>query len=288
MDPYYKYYHYDPSLAASCLFAVLFGLSTTWHSVVLVRRRTWYLIPVVVGGLFEIVGYAARAVSHAQAPALTLGPYVVQTLLLLVAPPLFAASLYMLLGRIIVAVDGGDAYSLIKRRWLTKVFVASDVVCFLVQLGGAGLMASSQSATSTTGSRIVLAGLLVQIVVFALFVVVAGVFHRRCLRAEMALRAQDTAQPPPWRRFLGVLYVASGLVLARNIVRVAEFVEGFNGYIVLHEVFLYVFDAVPMLAAMGVLNVWHPARLANDGNVNKADGGLCISDVEMRNMDGQE
>ena len=83
----------------------------------------------------EIAGYVARAVSHSQAPNLTLGPYVVTTLLLLVAPPLFAASLYMTLGRIIFKV-GAEPYSLIKPRWLTRIFVTSDVICFIVQLGG--------------------------------------------------------------------------------------------------------------------------------------------------------
>ncbi len=68
-------------------------------------------------------------------PDLTLGPYVVQTLLLLVAPALFAASIYMVLGRIIVSVDG-ESYSLIKKKWLTKVFVTSDAISFFIQLGG--------------------------------------------------------------------------------------------------------------------------------------------------------
>lgn len=42
----------------------------------------------------------------------------------------------MVLGRIILSVDA-ESYSLIKKKWLTKTFVISDVVCFLVQLAGA-------------------------------------------------------------------------------------------------------------------------------------------------------
>jgi hypothetical protein len=84
---------------------------------------------------FEIVGYTARGVSHGQAPHPTLAPYVIQTLLLLVAPALFAASIYMVLGRIILSVDG-ESYSLIKKRWLTKTFVTGDVLTFFIQLGG--------------------------------------------------------------------------------------------------------------------------------------------------------
>lgn len=66
---------------------------------------------------------------------MTLAPYVIETLLLLVVPPLYAATMYMTLGRIIISVDG-EAYSLIKKKWLAKSFVTSDVVCFIVQLGG--------------------------------------------------------------------------------------------------------------------------------------------------------
>lgn len=83
----------------------------------------------------EIIGYAARAVSHQQAPNPTIAPYVISTLLVLIAPALLAASIYMFLGRVIVGVDA-EAHSLIRTRWLTKVFVTSDVVTFLIQLAG--------------------------------------------------------------------------------------------------------------------------------------------------------
>jgi hypothetical protein len=83
----------------------------------------------------ELIGYAARGVSNKQRPNPTLAPYVIQTLLLLVAPALFAASIHMILGRIIVSVDG-ESLSLIKKRWLTKFFVTSDVLSFFIQLGG--------------------------------------------------------------------------------------------------------------------------------------------------------
>jgi hypothetical protein len=41
----------------------------------------------------------------------------------------------MILGRIILSVDA-EAHSLIKTRWLTKVFVMSDVGSFFIQLAG--------------------------------------------------------------------------------------------------------------------------------------------------------
>jgi hypothetical protein len=54
---------------------------------------------------------------------------------LLVAPALYAASIYMMLGRIILVTDG-ESHSVIRKNWLTKIFVAGDVVSFIMQ--GAG------------------------------------------------------------------------------------------------------------------------------------------------------
>jgi hypothetical protein len=61
--------------------------------------------------------------------------YSLQTIVLLVAPALLAASIYMMLGRIILVTDG-EQHSLIPKRWLTKLFVTGDVISFLMQ--GAG------------------------------------------------------------------------------------------------------------------------------------------------------
>ena len=83
----------------------------------------------------EYNGYIGRAVSSRQNPDWTLGPYIVQAVLLLVAPALFAATIYMELGRIILLVDG-EHHSIIKKRWLTKIFVCGDILSFLMQSGG--------------------------------------------------------------------------------------------------------------------------------------------------------
>jgi hypothetical protein len=64
-----------------------------------------------------------------------LPPYIIQALLILVAPALFAATIYMALGRIVTLVDG-EEYTLIRHRWLTKIFVCGDVLSFMVQSAG--------------------------------------------------------------------------------------------------------------------------------------------------------
>ena len=64
-----------------------------------------------------------------------MGPYIMQSVLILIAPALFAASIYMILGRIILLTDG-EHHSLIPRKWLTKLFVFGDVASFMLQSSG--------------------------------------------------------------------------------------------------------------------------------------------------------
>lgn len=58
-----------------------------------------------------------------------------QTLLLLIAPALMAASIYMILGRIILLTDG-EVHAVFKRRWLTKIFVFGDVLSLFLEAAG--------------------------------------------------------------------------------------------------------------------------------------------------------
>lgn len=58
-----------------------------------------------------------------------------QELLLLLAPSLFSASIYMVLSRII-RVSKGEERSPVPARWITRIFVIGDVVAILGQATG--------------------------------------------------------------------------------------------------------------------------------------------------------
>ena len=87
----------------------------------------------LIGNIVELVGYIGRVLSSRN--QWLLSPYIMQTLLILVAPALFAATIYMTLGRIILLLQG-EKHAVIRPKWLTKIFVSGDVLCFLVQAGG--------------------------------------------------------------------------------------------------------------------------------------------------------
>ncbi|MCJ1383312.1 hypothetical protein MMC17_006425 [Xylographa soralifera] len=257
-NPTFAYYRYDPSLAAAVIFIVIFIAATSLHVFRLFRTHTWFFIPLVVGGFFEWIGYVGRALSAGQSPNWTLGPFIVQTLLLLVAPALFAASIYMQLGRIILATDG-EKYSLIKRTWLTKVFVIGDVLSFGVQAAGGGIMAGGTLASFDNGQKIVVAGLVLQIIFFGLFTVVALVFNRRLRRAFNKTTIDAGAM---CQKHLNALYASSLLIMVRSIFRVVEYVQGNDGYTMQHEWFLYVFDSILMLGVLVVFLVAYPGDIS--------------------------
>lgn len=49
--------------------------------------------------------------------------------------------------------------------------------------------------------------------------------------------------------------------MVRSVFRVVEYLQGNAGYLLSHEVFLYIFDAVLMLGVMVLFNWVHPSEV---------------------------
>lgn len=146
-----------------------------------------------------------------------------------------------------------------------------------------------------TGEKIIIAGLFTQLFFFGAFVIVAGVFHYRLVndkplqkrikhrttRNHEHVSSTSSSMPitssrsvlndTPWKRHLFNLYITSGLIMVRSIFRVIEYLQGNAGYLLSHEVFLYVFDAALMLAVMLLFNWFHPSEVTETYNKRKMD-----------------
>ena len=197
-----------------------------------------------------------------------------QSSFLLLAPVLFAASLYMTLGRVIRAVDG-RALSPIKLRWLTRIFVAGDVISFIIQVSGAAMKAQFKDSkiNPKMGTHIVVGGLVFQVIIFGVFMVVAAVFNRR-FRSFGGL---NSASDIPWQAALSMLFATSAMIMARNVFRVVEYTMGNDGYLLSVEWPLYLFDAGLMSLTMACFFWWYPSQLipAQRGRSSSSD------DIEM-------
>ena len=199
-----------------------------------------------------------------------------QAILILVAPALFAASVYMILGRIIRCLHA-EHLSLVRVAWMTKLFVLGDVVSFTMQAGGGGIQAGGSLKMFELGEKVIVGGLFAQIVIFGFFVATAAVFDRRVTRQPTEQSARNAI---PWTRDLLVLYTVSGLILVRSLFRVVEYLQGNGGYLISHEIFLYIFDAVLMAAVMGIFLVHYVGHL--DGKGGQREGRHVLDSMELQ------
>ncbi|OJJ83729.1 RTA1 domain-containing protein [Aspergillus glaucus CBS 516.65] len=259
----FKLYRYTPSLVAAIIFIVLFVLMTFYHLYQVVRTRSWYFTIFVVGGAFQIIGYICRALAHNDKENISL--YSVGTIMILLAPPLYAASIYMTLGRLIVHL-GAESLSVVPVKWLTTIFVTGDVIAFVMQAAGGGIMASGTISAMTTGEHITIGGLAVQLVFFSIFIIASTIFHYRIRNnpTEKTFglsRSSRILHMTAWEIIMTGLYVASILILIRSIFRLIEYAQGNNGYLISHEVYLYVFDSTLMFFTMVAMSIFHPSKV---------------------------
>ncbi|KAL4883212.1 RTA1 like protein-domain-containing protein [Aspergillus karnatakaensis] len=266
-DPWVEFYPYNPSLTAGYAFMAIFGIATVVHLALMFPYRAAYFIPFVLGGICETFGYHGRARSHNSRTSI--GPWAQQQLLLLSAPPLLAASIYMSLSRIITSLDA-EHHSPIRPKKLTVWFVLNDIICLLTQLVGAGLQVTGDEKIINIGLKAVLAGLIFTLVVSVAFVWMAVLFHRR-LSTDPTRVSLETGG---WKRYMWVLYGVCGCMIVRNLVRTIEFGAPKGADVRAREVYIYVFDAALMAVAMGVWVVFHPGRLVKRARRNQGAVGM--------------
>ncbi|KAF4421765.1 RTM1 [Fusarium acutatum] len=264
-DPNYQhadwsFYRYEPSTAAAVIFIILFSITTIIHVYQTIKTRTWYMLAFCLGGVSEIAGYIGRAINSTEDPGCwTLGPYVVQSVLLLIAPALLAASIYMILSRVILLTEG-EVHAVIKRRWLTKVFVIGDIVSLQLQSAGGSMMSGANEGNNLMkiGEYVIIGGLFFQLAIFGIFIVVVRVFHRRMSRSPTNKSLESSIR---WRHYLTTLYVTGGFIWVRSLFRVIEYLDGNDGYLMRTEAFLFIFDATLIWIVMVWMNWYHPSEI---------------------------
>lgn len=240
-----------------------------------------------MSGIVEVVGFIGRITAHNATDQLM--PYILQSVFLLIPPSLFAASIYMTLGRIMRGLGlKGEMCSIIRVKWLTTIFVVGDVFSFLIQGTGAGMMAAGNDPK--LGENIVVGGLFIQIVFFGLFVAAAIIFHVRYRRSSASWRTVAASDAPgsfDWERMMVMLYSTSALILVRCIFRIIEYVMGSDAYPLKNEWTLYVFDSVLMAITMAIFYIWYPSQIQSFQPIRDAEAlGLSSGTDEPRTKYG--
>ncbi|KAE8369930.1 RTA1 like protein-domain-containing protein [Aspergillus caelatus] len=264
----YSFYHYSPSVAAAVVALICYGASTGFHIFQLWKLRSWFFITFVVGAIsiFPVmtVGYVFRAASAKDKTAM--GPYIGQSVCILLPPSLYAATIYMIYGRIVLFART-PGLSIISPHKVTKTFVIGDVIAFLMQATGGGMMAIS--SMSSLGQKVTIVGLFVQLLFFGGFFSLSVVFHQRIQKLK---RVRVLSMP--YGPLLYVLFGVSLLIILRCLFRIIEFCQGNDGYLASHEVFMYVFDTLPMFVVQTVFHFLYPANVLGEKAYSELEMGV--------------
>ncbi|KAI8188226.1 Protoporphyrin uptake protein 1 [Colletotrichum sp. SAR11_239] len=260
------FYEYRPNAGAAWTFVVLFAIGVVGHVGYFFWLRAWHFLPFILGGVGEAFGYYGRA--KASENPLAVGPFIMQNLLILGSPPLFAATIYMSLGRIIIALDL-RRHAAISPRLTAFFYVVVDIGCFVSQVLGSVMPASGDPSAIDLSKKIIMGGLLAQLGVICLFALSCAHSHRWAKREAPNLNA--THAGINWNKYYLMTYGVALLMFVRSLVRGIEYLQGEGGYIIKHEFFVYAFDAALMVAIMALYLWIHPGRLVRDLARYKSD-----------------
>ncbi|CAI7600999.1 unnamed protein product [Penicillium manginii] len=249
------YYLYKPSHILPAVFAALVAISLILHTFQNIFWRVTFFIS--WGGIIFTTGWILRCISSYYPDHL--GLYVAQAVFIYLAPPVYSAAAYNIVGRLMNYLP------------MHAVLNPDRVLIFFVYLGAAveGMTAAGAAKNAAAGKeldeykkggQLIAAGLILQGVVEMLVIAIVATVHRRASKAGKVARNV--------RLVCFTLYGTSIFVVLRCIFRAVESFEMFDklgctencGAILSNEWYLYAFELGPMLIFTYWLNLLHPGR----------------------------
>ncbi|KAJ7254408.1 RTA1 like protein-domain-containing protein [Mycena haematopus] len=261
-----------PKEAPAIVAIILYGISaiiqwTNFFVIPPVRRP--YMLVLTLGMTAMTVGFILRAL-YIQKPY-SVGAFVAMDLFILLSPCLFLATDYTILSHLAATFDKKVTQScfLIRHSLIVRIFVWSDVTTFILQGTGGSLTTTNDSHLVNLGSTLTMIGLILQAISFLIFTIILLVFGLRVSKRFPEVWNPQDPRPfkavsrkpiDDWRILYYVMCATCGGILVRSIFRITEFAGGYSGTIVLHEVYFYVFDALPLWISMSLYCVAWPVR----------------------------
>lgn len=296
----------NPLNTGANYFFMIFFVLVTLYNVVMLRwlRYWWYNVAFICGYLLQFLGYLGRVLSLSDYT--NFDDYLLQFVCLTLLPVFLMGGIYFFITQLVVV--HGQHYSLIKPMYYLYLFVLCDVVLLVVQASGGGIALSSFEglSSSKTGTWVMFAGVLFQVVAMLAFLVLwLAFFYRMCflprpeprwrpgivtflkliLCTPSALQYRRTLEPfytprfksvrarplVPWFPLAITVYVI--MVFVRCVYRVVELEAGFDGYLMEHELLMMALDTSMITGSALILLFFHPLWVFG------TDAGLGLKDV---------
>ncbi|KIO33991.1 hypothetical protein M407DRAFT_227185, partial [Tulasnella calospora MUT 4182] len=266
---------YEASFWAPFVLCGLFGIAWLVHVGQAIRFKSLFMWVILVAGTLEWLGYMWRYVALLAASSYL----VVSQTFLIVTPALLVAQCYIVVERMMAFV--GKEYGFTDHQEIAKIFLGADVVAIVMQVIGSSILTDARGDLSQAkvAKKILVAGLLLQIITFGIYSFFAAAFDFRSSR-DPALRVYGT-QMKGLRKLWITFYVSAVLITLRSIYRAVEFADiapsprGIydpDKYLFTHEWPFYVFDAIPILISVVAFAIWHPGAYLPSRKGLRIDG----------------
>lgn len=135
----------------------------------------------------------------------------------------------------------------------------------------ASVASSEVNGDTKPGTDIMVAGILFQLASISVFVILLILFLLRVRHERF-----------PWNLKLVVFAMIFSVVMiyVRSIYRSIELLQGWSGYLITHQIYFIVLDAILMVLAVAVFNVLNPGWLLSRGQ-NGSKAGEMDGDMEL-------
>ncbi|KAG0218178.1 hypothetical protein BGX33_008354 [Mortierella sp. NVP41] len=274
---------YAPNIPGNIITAMLYAILGLLFLRHIIRHKNKWALCLPIGAFASSLGFFFRLGLDPQDIMVPI--FVVQNILIIATPSAFLAFNYMLYGRLVTAIDpqfnsnvdksssqsrmAKSRYSFLPPRIVGYIFVSSDITTFLIQVAAGSMIGNAgdkNPSIANIGDKLFLVGVCAQGVSYCLFSVLLSDTLMRLL-AE----SRKTTFSQLERRWMGLdqnialivgcLYFSSLFIIIRSVYRIVEFVQGHQGYLISHEVYLFVFDVVPLILATGIWAIVWPTVL---------------------------
>jgi len=274
-------YGYIPGAYVAYSMLAAFGSILAIHLFLIIRHRTWFLLPTVVMCTFlELLGWVARLWSHHK-PTLYL-PYMAQLATLILGPAHLLGAIYIIFGRVVELL--GPKYSRLNPTRYSLIFTACDTLSTLLQVTG-GTLASRRNANPDSGSRLMLIGFGIQLATLLAFSVCAIEFSYRYSKDIPVNSSKDSYRGPFSKgvKFTNLALTVAMLCLTTRIVyRLTALAGGWNGKAMHQEMLFNIFDGAMVIQAMVMFIMVHPGKNLRSEDVPSMNTRLPLADFNQK------
>ncbi|SJM85302.1 related to Sphingoid long-chain base transporter RSB1 [Zygosaccharomyces bailii] len=295
-----------PNVGFNIAMLAIWGVILALHVLMVYLKQYWFSMCFICTGILEVLGYIGRTWSHFNVDGMT--PFLMNMICLTISPVFTMAGLYYQLSKLIEIY--GHKFSFVRPSILyAYVFTCCDIISLAIQASGGGVAGGESSVHESvwTGTQVFVAGLAFQVATLSVFMMLMSHFLFKVYVQtrwqylgkisfspaifKISQREIDHFYRPefhalrmePDRKmfhyFIHALIIAIITVFVRCCYRLAEMVNGWSGYLSVHENYFIILDGVMMSVCAVSMTIFHPGfafqgrtvsvRITNGGKHHK-------------------